>query len=84
MTWVDLKLFYGKVKLHRLCLFTGKTVTKSLNGEKLAANDYINRIFIFFKTFDPRGLPAPAPELYTFYNRHLHCLTYFSPKRLAR
>ena len=33
--WVDPDLFYGKVKLGRLYVWMGKTVTKSLNGENL-------------------------------------------------
>ena len=33
--WVDLDLFYGKVKLGRLYVWMGKTVTKSFNGENL-------------------------------------------------
>ena len=43
----------------------GKTVTKSFNGGKLAAKDYIDRIILLVKKIDPRGLSAPAPGLDT-------------------
>ena len=43
----------------------GKTVTKSFNGGNLAAKDYIDRIILLIKKFDPRELSAPASGLYT-------------------
>ena len=63
--WVDLDLFYGKVKLGHLYVWMGKTVIKSFNGGKLAAKDYIDWIILLMKKIDPRGLSAPAPGLYT-------------------
>ena len=44
--WVDLDLFYGKVKLGHLYVWMGKTVIKSFNGGKLAAKDYIDWIIL--------------------------------------
>ena len=68
--WVDLDLFYGKVKLSHLYVWMGKTVIKSFNGGKLAAKDYIEWIILLMKTFDSRELPY----LYmtTIFKRLLH------------
>ena len=41
-----------------------KLLQSHLKG-KFAANDEINRTFIFLKTFDARGLSAPALGAYT-------------------
>ena len=51
--WVDLDLFYGKVKLGHLYVWMGKTVIKSFNGGKLAAKDYIDWIILFMKKIWP-------------------------------
>ena len=58
--------WYGKVKLSHLYVWMGKTVTKSFNGGKLAAKDYIDWIILLMKKFDPRGLSVPALGLYTY------------------
>ena len=63
--WVDLDLFYGKVKLGHLYVWMGKTVIKSFNGGKLAAKDYIDWIILLMKKIWPQGLSATAPGLYT-------------------
>ena len=47
--WVDLELFYGKVKLSHLFVWMGKTVIKSFDGGKLAAKDYIEWIILLMK-----------------------------------
>ena len=45
------------------CTFEwGKTVTKSFDGAKHAAKDYIDRIILLMKK-DLRGLSAPVPGL---------------------
>ena len=64
-SWVDLDLFYRKVKLGHLYVWMGKTVIKSFNGGKLAAKDYIDWIILLMKRIWPQGLSAPAPGLYT-------------------
>ena len=43
----------------------GKIVTKSLNGGKLAAKDYIDCMILLMKKIDPRGLSALVSGLYT-------------------
>ena len=43
----------------------GKTVIKSFNGGKLAANDYTDRIILLMKRLCPQGVSAPVPGLYT-------------------
>ena len=48
----------------------GKTVTKSFNGGKLAAKDYIDRIILLMKQIDPRGLSVPAPGYIHVYNHY--------------
>ena len=63
--WVDLDLFYGKVKLGHLYVWMGKTVTKSFNGGKLAAKDYIDWIILLMKKIWPQGVVCPCPGLYT-------------------
>ena len=63
--WVDLDLFYGKIKLGHLDVWMGKTVTKSFNGGKLTAKDYIYWIILLMKKNDPKGLSAPVLGLNT-------------------
>ena len=53
--WVDLDLFYGKVKLGHLYVWMGKTVIKSFNGWKLAAKDYIDWIILLMKKIWPQN-----------------------------
>ena len=48
----------------------GNTVLKSFNGGKLAAKDYIDRIILLLKKFDPRGLSAPAPGYIHVHNHY--------------
>ena len=59
--WVDLDLFYGKVKLGHLYVWMGKTVKKSFNGGKLAAKDYIDWIILLMKKIWPQGVVCPCP-----------------------
>ena len=59
--WVDLDLFYGKVKLGHLYVWMGKTVIKSFNGGKLAAKDYIDWIILLMKKIWPQGVVCPCP-----------------------
>ena len=59
--WVDLDLFYGKVKLGHLYVWMGKTVIKSFNGGKLAAKDYIDWIILLMKKNWPQGVVCPCP-----------------------
>ena len=66
--WVDFDLFYGKVKLGRLYVWMGKTVTKSFNGGKLAAKDYIDWIILLMKKIWPQGDCLPLPRGYV----HVH------------
>ena len=65
--WVDLDLFYGKVKLGRLYVWMGKTVIKSFNGEKLAAKDYIDWIILLMKNIWPKGVVCPCPRAIYLY-----------------
>ena len=58
--WVDLDLFYRKVKLGHLYIWMGKTVTKSFNGGKLAAKDYIDWIILLMKNIWPQGVVCPC------------------------
>ena len=47
----------------------GKTVTKSFNGGKLAAKDYIDGIILLMKKFDPRGcLPLSWGYIHVYNN----------------
>ena len=41
--WVDLDLFYNKVKLGHLHILMGKTVTKSSDGENLQQRTQLNK-----------------------------------------
>ena len=59
--WVDLDLFYGKVKLGHLYVWMGKTVIKSFNGRKRAAKDYIDWIILLMKKIWPQGVVWPCP-----------------------
>ena len=43
----------------------GKNRKISFNGRKLARNEQLDRKFMFMKIFEPRGLSAPVPGLYT-------------------
>ena len=45
--WVDLDLFYGKVKFGPFCFYMGKSVRKSFNGKKLTANDQSDMRYMF-------------------------------------
>ena len=76
--WVDLDLFYGKVKLGNLYVWMGKTVIKSFNGGKFAAKDYIDWIIVLMKKIWPQGVVCPCPGaiyLYmtTIFKHLLHC-----------
>ena len=59
--WVDLDLFYHKVKLGHLYVWMGKTVIKSFNGGKPAAKDYIDWIILLMKRIWPQGVVCPCP-----------------------
>ena len=59
--WVDLDLFYGKVKLGHLYVLMGKTIIKSFNGGKLAAKDYIDWIILLMKKIWPQWVVCPCP-----------------------
>ena len=59
--WVDLYLFYGKVKLGHLYFWMGKTVTKSFNGGNFAAKDYIDWIILLMKRHWLQGVVCPCP-----------------------
>ena len=63
--WVDLDLFYGKVKFGPLCFYMGKSVRKSFNGRNLQQMTRVTWGICLHKNSDPRGLSAPAPGLYT-------------------
>ena len=54
--WVDLDLFYSKVKLGHLYVWMGKTAKKSFNGGKLAAKDSIDWIILLMKNIWPQGV----------------------------
>ena len=41
----------------------GKKIGMSFNGKKLAMNG--QKIYVYENIWGPRGLPAPAPGLYT-------------------
>ena len=74
--WVDLDLFYGKVKLGHLYVWMGKTVIKSFNGGKLAAKDYIDWIILLMKKIWPQGVVWPCPGAI-----YLYMTTIFKQKR---
>ena len=59
----------------------GKTVIKSFNGGKLPAKDYIDfRLNNTVKEkFDPRGMSAPAPGLYTCNNHYFQTSSSLKP-----
>ena len=68
--WVDLDLFYGKVKFGPLCFYMEKkkkkkTVRKSFNGRNLQQMTRVTWSICLNKNSDPRRLSAPAPGLYT-------------------
>ena len=63
--WVDLDLFYGKVKFGPLCFYMGKSVRKSFNGRNLQQMTRVRWGTCLHKNSDPRGLSASAPGLYT-------------------
>ena len=63
--WVDLDLFYSKVKFGLLCFYMGKTVRTSFNGRNLKQMTRVTWGICLHKNPDPRGLSAPAPGLYT-------------------
>ena len=48
-------LILWQVKLDHLYVWMGKMVTKSFNGGKLAAKDYIDWIILWMKKFDLGG-----------------------------
>ena len=77
--WVDLDLFYDKVKLCHLYVWMGKTVTKSFNGGKLAAKDYIDWIILLIKTLTPWGLSAPARGYIHVYNHYFQTSSFLKP-----
>ena len=63
--WVDLDLFYGKVKFGPVCVCMGKTVRKSYNGRNLQQMTRVTWGICLHKNSDPRGLSVPDPGLYT-------------------
>ena len=63
--FVDLDLFYGKVKFGLLCFYMGKTVRKSFNGRILQQMTIVTKGLCSYKNSDPKGLSGSAPGLYT-------------------
>ena len=63
--YVDLDLFYSKVKFGVLCFYMTKTVGKSFNGRNLQQMTRVTKGLCLYKNSDPKGLSAPAPGLYT-------------------
>ena len=56
--WVDLDLFYGKVKLGRLYV---------ISWRKLAAKDLIDWIIVLMKKSWPQGVVCPCPRAIYMY-----------------
>ena len=67
--WVDLGLFYGKIKFGSFCFYMGKTVRKSFNGRNIQQMTRVTWGICLHTNSDPRGLSAPAPGLYTCIRR---------------
>ena len=63
--WVDLDLFYGKVKFGPLRFYMGKSVRKSFNGRNLQQMTTVTWGICLHKNSDPKALSAPVPGLYT-------------------
>ena len=59
--WVGLDLFYGKVKLGRLCFYMGKSVRKSFNGRNLHQMTRVTWGICLHKNSDPKGGCLPLP-----------------------
>ena len=79
-SWVDLDLFYGKVKLGHLYVWMGKTVIKSFNwggGELYWLNNTVNE-----KILTPGGC-LPQPQGYILVYDH-HFQTRFPLKPLGQ
>ena len=80
--WVNLDHFYGKVKFASLCFYIGKytflqeNVWKSFNGRNLQQMTRVTKDLCWYKNFDPKGLFAPAPGLYT-------CIKAWNPKGMV-
>ena len=76
--WVNLDLFYGKVKLGHLYVWMGKTVIKSFNEGKLAAKDYIDWIILLMKKIWPQGVVCPCPGA-IYFNHHFQTSSPLKP-----
>ena len=63
--WIDLDLFYDKVKFGPLCFYMGKSVQKLFNGRNLQQMTRVTWGICLHKNSDTRGLSTPAPGLYT-------------------
>ena len=62
--WLDLDLFYGKIKFGSLCFYMEKSFRKSFNGRNLQQMTRVTWGVCSHKNSDPKGLSAPG--LYTF------------------
>ena len=65
MTRPYLDLFYGKVKLGRICVWMGKTFIKSLIVLNMQQMVKVIKPFCWDQNFVHIGLSAPALGLYT-------------------
>ena len=63
--WVDVDLFYGKVKFGPFCFYMGKSVRKPFNGRNLQQMTRVTWGICLHKNSDSRGLSDPALGLYT-------------------
>ena len=79
--WVDLDLFYGKVKFGPLCFWMGKVKTKDFSETivvydlKLATNDRSDKKFLLTSKLCPLGAVCPpAPGLYTCIKSWKNCM----------
>ena len=61
--WVDLDLFYGKVKSGPLCFYMGKSARKSFNGRNLQQMTRVTKGLYLIKILTP-GDCLPLPQGY--------------------
>ena len=64
--WVDLDLFYGKVKFGHLYVWNGKSVIKSFSGENLQQRTWLDK-WVNEKKLTPGGcLPLPRGYMHVY------------------
>ena len=57
---MTLTFFYGKVNLGRPCIRMGRNRKMSINGQNIASNEQMDRIFMFMKIFWVQRVVCPC------------------------